>query len=226
MGGADAETLAEAKIRGPMQLRSRGRAVTREDYEALAAEIAPEIARTHAVVAEDAGPNGGVRLLVVPHLRTTGPWQLERTDLDPPLETLARITSYLDERRLLGTRLLVEPPRYRWLTVVVSAYARAGFPVEDVREQVIAAMYRLFHPLVGGPDGDGWPFGRSVQAHEVAAVLARLSGVDMSRDLTVQLFPADDGGVPGRRPPQPVERLELGPTQLIHSYQHQVRVQA
>lgn len=225
LGGADAETLAEARIRGPMQLRSRGRAVTRQDYETLATEVAPEIARTHAVVAGDGGPNGGVRLLVVPHLREDRSWQLERSDLDPPLETLARITSYLDERRMLGTRLLVEPPDYRWLTVVVSAYARAGFPADDVREQVLAAIYRLFHPLVGGPDGEGWPFGRSVQAHEVAAVLARLAGVDMSRELTVQLFPADNAGVGGRHGER-VDRLDLGPTQLIHSYQHQVRVQA
>jgi hypothetical protein len=109
--------------------------------------------------------------------------------------------------------------------VVVSAHARGGFPAEDVRQQVLAAMYRLFHPLLGGPDGDGWPFGRSVQSHEVAAVLAGLGGVDMSRELTVQLFPADNGGVGGRHG-QRVERLDLGPTQLIYSYQHQVRVQA
>jgi hypothetical protein len=140
------------------------------------------------------------------------------------LETLARITSYLDERRLLGTRLLVQPPDYRWLTVVVSAYARVGFPAEDVREQVLAAIHRLFHPLVGGPDGEGWPFGRSVQAHEVAAVLAGLGGVDMSRELTVQLFPADEGGVGGRHG-QRVDRLDLNPTQLVYSHQHQVRVQ-
>ena len=45
VGGAEAETLDEAKVRGPMQLRSRGRAVTREDYEELAREVAPDIAR-------------------------------------------------------------------------------------------------------------------------------------------------------------------------------------
>ena len=36
VGGAEAETLADAKARGPMLLRSRGRAVTAEDFEQLA----------------------------------------------------------------------------------------------------------------------------------------------------------------------------------------------
>src|SRR5262249_248741 len=159
----------EAKVRGPMQLRSRGRAVTREDYEELAREVAPDIARAYCADVDDAGPGGGVRLLVVPHLPPDVEAPLERQHLDPPIETLARIASCLDERRLIGTRLVVEPPTYRWLTVVVSAHARPGFRSDDVRDEVLAAMYRLFHPLIGGPDEQGWPFGRSVQAHEVAA---------------------------------------------------------
>jgi predicted phage baseplate assembly protein len=225
VGGAEAETLDEAKVRGPMQLRSRGRAVTREDYEELAHEVAPDIARAFCAEATDAGSGGGVRLLVVPHLPPDPAAPFERQHLDPPLETLARITSFLDERRLIGTRLVVEPPSYRWLTVVVSARARPGFRPDDVRDDVLAAIYRLFHPLVGGPDGLGWPFGRSVQAHEVAAVLARLIGVDMSRELSVQLFPSDAGGVAGRHGER-VERLDLQPTELVYSFEHQVRVQA
>jgi predicted phage baseplate assembly protein len=225
VGGAEAETLDEAKVRGPMQLRSRGRAVTREDYEELAREVAPDIARAHCASVADAGPGGGVRLLLVPHLPPDPAEPLERALLDPSLETLARVTAFLDERRLIGTRLVVEPPSYRWLTVVVSAHARSGFRADDVRDEVLAAIYRLFHPIVGGPDGTGWPFGRPVQQHEVAAMLARLIGVDMSRELSVQLFPSDAGGVTGRHGER-VERLDLSPTELVYSYQHQVRVQA
>ena len=56
---------------------------------------------------------------------------------------------------------------------------------------MLRALYRLYHPLVGGPDGTGWPFGRSVQSHEVHAALARIAGVDMSREVSVALFPAE-----------------------------------
>ena len=47
VGGADGETLEDAKVRGPMLLRSRGRAVTAEDFEQLARDVAPEAARVH-----------------------------------------------------------------------------------------------------------------------------------------------------------------------------------
>ena len=64
IGGADAETLDEAKVRGPMLLRSRGRAVTAEDFEELAREVAPDAARVHCVAArtpEDAAGHPGAR---------------------------------------------------------------------------------------------------------------------------------------------------------------------
>jgi predicted phage baseplate assembly protein len=219
IGGADAESLAAAKIRGPMLLRTRGRAVTREDFCDLAHDVAPEAARVYCV----SGADGGVRVLVIPHLPDNPLGRIERRELDPPLETLARIAAHLEERRLLGTRLVVEPPTYRQLTVVVSAHARPGFRTAEVRDDVVRALNYLFHPLHGGPDGTGWPLGRAVQAQEVTVVLAGVPGLDMSRDLSVQLFPdaaGRGGGPPGTR----VERLELGPTDLVYSFEHQVRV--
>ena len=73
----------------------------------------------------------------------------------------------------------------------------------------------------GGPEGNGWPLGRSVQAHEVNAALARIPGVDMAEEISVQLFPADPAT--GRRG-SAVQRLPLAPTALVFSYEHQVRV--
>jgi predicted phage baseplate assembly protein len=217
VGGADAETLADAKIRGPMLLRTRGRAVTREDFEELAREVAGD-ARIHCVADAD----GGVRVLVVPSVPDNPLWRVERRELDPPMETMARIAAHLDERRVLGTRLLVQPPTYRQLTVVVSGRASAGSRPPEVREEVLAALYRMFHPRRGGPNGTGWPLGRAVLAQEVAVQLATLPGLDMTRELSVQLFPDAAGRGGGRQ--GGVERLELGPTELILSFDHQVRV--
>jgi len=117
---------------------------------------------------------------------------------------------------------MVEPPTYRQLTAVVSAYASPGFRTSEVREQVLAALYRMFHPLRGGSNGTGWPLGRAVLAQEVAVMLATLPGVDMSRELNVQLFPDTAGRGGGRQ--GGVERLELGSTELILSFDHQVRI--
>jgi predicted phage baseplate assembly protein len=221
VGGADAETLDDAKLRGPLLLMSRGRAVTAEDFEELSREVAPDAARVHCVPAEDGADAGGLRVLVVPHVSSDPVGRIRRADLTPPDATLARIAAYLDERRLVGTRLLVTPPTYRWLTAVVSVTARRGHDPDDVRVEVLRALYRLFHPLEGGPDGTGWPFGRSVQSHEVHAALARLPGVDMAQEVSVQLFPAEAES--GTREAA-VQRMDLPETALVFSYEHQVRV--
>jgi predicted phage baseplate assembly protein len=217
VGGARAEDIEDAKLRGPLVLRSRGRAVTAEDFVELTKQVAPEIARVHCVGAD----GGGVRVLVVPYVAGDDVGRIRREDLIPLRESLDRIGAYLDERRLVGTRMVIEPPEYQWITAVISVRARARFRAEDVRKQVLSAVYRLFDPLQGGPEGTGWPLGRSVQAHEVNAALARIPGVDMAEEISVQLFPADPAT--GKRG-SAAQRLPLAPTALVFSYEHQVRV--
>ena len=39
------------------------------------------------------------------------------------------------------------------------------------------ALRAFFHPLTGGPEQTGWPFGRAVYASEVSAVLEQLDGM-------------------------------------------------
>ena len=194
VGGARAEDIEDAKLRGPLVLRSRGRAVTAEDYVELTKQVAPEIARVHCLGVD----GGGVRVLVVPFVATDDVGRIRRDDLVPLPESLSRIAGYLDERRLVGTRLVIEPPEYQGVTAVISVRARPRYRPEDVRKEVLTAVYRLFDPLHGGPEGAGWPLGRAVQAHEVNAALARIPGVDMAEEVNVQLFPADASDGPAR----------------------------
>ena len=70
-GGTDAETLKSAKMRAPRVLRSNTRAVTAEDFEYLALETSPEVARAKCISSgngadEQSPPPGVVRLLLVP----------------------------------------------------------------------------------------------------------------------------------------------------------------
>lgn len=221
VGGADAEDLEDAKTRGPLVLRSRGRAVTVEDFEELTLEVAPGVARVKCLAAQTAAEAGGVRLLVVPHLPGDDLGRIEYANLEPPADTLALIRDRLDACRLVGTRLLVTPPAYVGVTVVVSARARPQHDPEEVRLAVLRALYGHFHPLNGGVEGTGWPFGRSVRAPEIHAALAKVPGLDLAKDLSVSLFPADP--VTGRRD-NVVERIEVEPTALVYSFDHQVRV--
>jgi hypothetical protein len=56
-----------------------------------------------------------------------------------------------------------------------------------VETAVLAALARFLHPLTGGPEGCGWPFGRAVYLSDVAALLEGLDGVDHVEDLNLLL---------------------------------------
>jgi predicted phage baseplate assembly protein len=213
-GGRAAEDVENAKVRGPLQLRGTHRAVTCEDYEQVAGAAAPELARVKCVPDED----GAVRVLLVP---ATGDGFSRRPfeDLQPSEDSLRRVSAALDERRVIGARVAVEPPAYRGLTVVAHLRALPGHAKETVLEAALEALYRHHDPVYGGVDGRGWEFGRSVQYGEVFAVLQRVRGVDIVED--VRLFPADP--VTGRRG-EAARTITLEPTALAFGYDHQVKV--
>lgn len=219
LGGVDAESVANAAARGPLQLRIRDRAVTAEDYEQLARGVAPEVARIRCVPVQgpDDRPSEGVRVLIVPHVPYD---EMLFENLRPTEETLRKIVAELDARRCLGARVLVEPPYYQGVTVVAELRARAGATREAVRARAKSALYAYLNPITGGQYGTGWAFGHPVQSGEVHAVLQRVDGVELVDDIL--LFEADP--VTGQRG-EPVQRIALESDALVFSYGHQIKVE-
>ncbi|QFZ21380.1 putative baseplate assembly protein [Saccharothrix syringae] len=215
-GGVDAETVAEAKLRAPNQLRVQDRAVTAEDHELIARQAAPSLARVRCLPVD--GEVGAARVLVVPDAVADEGDRLRFEQLVPGEEVLAAVAERLDARRLLGTRLVVEPPRYQGITVVARLTAADA---NRVREDALDALYRYLNPLRGGPAGDGWGFGRPVQFGEVFSVLQAVPGVLLVDE--IRMFPANP--ITGARG-APVDRLEVAPNALVFSHQHQVAVGA
>jgi predicted phage baseplate assembly protein len=193
-GGVDGEDVENATRRAPLFLRARRRAVTVGDYESLAREADPRVARVRCIAGRDADA-AVVRLVVLPSVPGEPSSPVPFAALQPRPELLAAIAAYLDERRVLGARLVVEPPTYRWIRAV--ATVRLG-PLADpdrVTSEALAALYRQLHPLRGGPDGSGWPFGRAVHAGELLAAVQRIPGVEVVED--VKLYLVDPGsGLP------------------------------
>lgn len=221
-GGVDGETLEEAKARGPLLLRTRSRAVTAEDYEALTREAAPEIARVRCVPAgRDAEEAAGVRVLIVPAAAQED-GRILFENLVPPEPTLRRVAALLDRTRVVGTRVVLEPPLYRGVTVVARLVARPRVNADRIRDDALDALYRYLNPLPGGgPEGAGWPFGRPVQAGEIFGRLQQVHGVELVED--VRLYSADPvTGVRGAE----ARRIDLDVNSLVFSYEHQVRVEA
>jgi predicted phage baseplate assembly protein len=219
-GGVDGEDIEAAKIRGPILLRTRDRAVTTEDFEHIAREAAPEVARVRCVAATGDGAEGAVRVLIVPAV-SSDQGRIRFEQLVPAQATLERVSRRLDETRLVGTRVAVEPPVYRGVTVVARLRARPRVDPQRLQEDALAELYRYFHPTEGGQDGTGWPFGRPVHSGEVYAALQRLRGTELVED--VRVFGADP--VTGERG-KATDRLEVERDALVFSYEHQVLVEA
>ncbi len=216
-GGRDGETIDEAKLRAAGALRTCNRAVTAQDYEVIAGDAAGAAVRVHCV--PPATPADPVRVLVLPDVAGYGHGRLPFTALTPDAELLGRIAGALDSRRLVGTRVVVEPPRYRGVTVVVRLRARRGRDGERLAEDALAALYRWLHPRDGGPQGSGWPFGRPVTLGDAHAALAELADLDYVED--ARLYPADP--VTGARG-EAAQHVEVAADELPFSFDHQVQV--
>ena len=87
-GGAAAELLRPARDRSAQQVRHRGRAVSKEDFEWLALAASSEVARVRALPLEGLqgrGARGCVGIVLVPHSSAAQPVaspELERTVID------------------------------------------------------------------------------------------------------------------------------------------------
>jgi predicted phage baseplate assembly protein len=219
-GGLDGETVEEAKVRGPILMRTLGRAVTVEDYEILAKQAAPEAARVKAVPAATDEDAGGVRVLIVPSVADDENGHLSFEQLVPPPELLSNVAAYLDSRRPIGARVVVEPPAYQGVTVVAMMRSRPWADPTRLQRTATDALYGYLHPITGGMEGNGWAFGRPVHMGEIYALLQRIPGTELVED--VRLFAANP--ITGQRG-QAAQRVEVAPNALVFSYEHQVRVE-
>ena len=174
-GGVDAETVDNAKLRGPQTLRAGARAVTAADYERLAAEADPAIARVRCLPPEAAG--APINLLLVPASKVD-PQATMLDDLALTAGMVERVSEYLEERRILGTSIRVGTPYFQGVTVAALITARPGRPVSLVRERATNLLYRFINPLVGGIDGAGWPFDTDLNSATLYQLLEAVEGVE------------------------------------------------
>jgi predicted phage baseplate assembly protein len=174
-GGVDAESVSEAKVRGPLTLRTGQRAVTAGDFERLTIESSTEVARARCLPATRG--NGSVRLLVVPRVRgDASRHRLDDFAISAPL--MRRITDHLDEHRLVGSAIEVGTPFYQGVSVVALVHTGPGRPAGLVRQRATEALTRYINPLTGGPDGTGWPFDGDINAAVVTQLLESVDGVE------------------------------------------------
>jgi predicted phage baseplate assembly protein len=216
-GGVDAEAVENAKIRGPQSLRSGGRAVTISDFERLANEANSGISRVRCLPPMAEGDP--TRLLVVPKIEDE-PEMLALDELALPENMITSISEYLDDRRVLGSKIEVRTPYYQGVSVAALVFAKPSAPADRVRERAKSALYHYINPHSGGADGRGWPFDGHLSSAMVFQVLNAVEGVERTEE--VLFFEYDLRN--GRRLGSGKELIRLEPQSLFLSAAHQVVV--
>ncbi len=219
-GGVDAEALEHARQRAAMEIRTRYRAVTAEDFEFLAGEASPRVARAVCVPPQTTG--GPVQLHLVPQLFPADR-QLAYSELVPDESLLQEVSEYLDERRLIGTTVQLLPCAYRGLSVVVNLQASPLADTARVEEDVAHALYTYLNPLVGGNatgPGQGWAFGRALNQGELYGVVHAVDGVEFVKILRIY----ETNLQTGEQNSKPAgSHIVLEPDELIASASHIVK---
>jgi predicted phage baseplate assembly protein len=211
VGGRDEETFEEARRRAPQALKNKDRAVTTEDFEALARQVgiikrALALPLFHPGFPDTKVP-GVVTVIVVP--------DSEAPDPRPSEGTLRTVCAYLNQRRLLTTELYVIGPTYRLVRIEAEVIAANNADVGEIRTNIESTLVDYFHPLRGGEDGQGWPFGGNIFYSRVYQRVFTVPGVDRIARLAIIL----DGetGVD-------CQDVTIPDGQLLYSTEHNVQV--
>jgi uncharacterized phage protein gp47/JayE len=184
-GGRPAEVLEEALIRGPQELHSVERAVTADDYEAIAKKAGGVVNRarafTKAAIWAHALP-GTVQMLLVPNVDDK---ELSGGRLTPEIlhahetETAKeQVQLAIDERRPLGTTCEVNWASYKTVRVKATVDVRREENLEAVKQRVEERLYATINPLESHADrSPGWGFGQALRASHVYDILLKEPGV-------------------------------------------------
>ncbi len=186
-GGTDPEEDARLLERGSRGVRHGGRAVTYEDFEDLAMLASRDVAHAKCVPFFDLSPGleakrrgpGALTLIVVPR-------SADDFAPMPGSDLLERVRSYVDARRLPTLDLVVTGPEYARVDVEAEVAVHEPEDANDVEIAIRAELDRYLHPVMGGPDGCGWEFGRLPQKFDLSVLLERIPGVSHVRELRVK----------------------------------------
>lgn len=214
-GGTDEETVTQAKRRAGDAVKNKGRAVTPEDFEALAKETpltrilrAKALALMHPQFPGAKIP-GAVTVIVVPEGDGPRP--------TPNESTLRAVCLWLNKARLLTTEVWVMPPVYRTLLVEADVIVKGDEDLATVKREIEERIKTFLNPLTGGENGGGWDFGGPVYYSKVYRVLIETPGVDRIENNQMVLWL---DGVRGDF----CRDLPIGTGELITSETHEIRV--
>lgn len=220
VGGRAMESLENAKLRAPHELKTRDRAVTAEDFALLAKQTPGVPVHTAYALAQRAlnsdqitliPRDGAVTVVILPANTASETPQPSEAQLDA-------VCAYLNPRRLITTELYVTGPRYLPIdSLSLEVRARQSADLQTVSDGIYGQLLRYFHPLTGGEENKGWPFGEDIYLGNLYDLLLQVEGVRRVVRLQVRLQ-----GVPDN---ECVDFLPVPEGHLLHLRRDRIQLQ-
>ncbi|WP_170292057.1 putative baseplate assembly protein [Heliobacterium mobile] len=219
-GGADKETLEQAKVRLLNELHKPTRAVTAEDYEEIVRAIPDlSVAKVKGLPLYREGlknypvnrVHGLMTIVVVP--------QSNRPDHCPmPSDKyLKRVRNHLEPYRLITTELHVIAPVYIKVTVAAQVMVEATTLPHRIDEEIKDMLKELLRPFDGERRQEGWQFGRAVYLSDIMSAINRMKEVAFVTDL--QLHAEGPGAVKNGE-----GDILIPPHGLVFSENHEIQI--
>ena len=200
-GGRAAETLDNARARGPIEFRRLERAVTARDFEDLArrsSAVARALAVTKVALWTHAAP-GTVQVFLVPsapdlaaaqYRLTPAAFQAYQTD-----SARLAVQQALDERRPLGTACEVGWAKIKTVTVRARVVVHCRADPSLVEREVLARLSQMINPVPTPAQPDGWPFGRPLRSWDINQIVEAVPGVQYADNVQLLVDSAPDAMV-------------------------------
>lgn len=204
-GGMEKESLEDAIISLRKDLKEPYQAVTSNDYEYIA-KATPGL-RIRRVKAIENKKKALMNIIVVPEA-------IENSKVKPELSESSRVAIYrhLCKHRLITTQIEVNSPEYIQITVTATVRVKQGYNLDNMGQKIEGSLKMFLDPLIGGINGKGWPFGRSVFKSEIYECINNVNGVDC-----IQQVSMENGEYAG-------DKINISPNGLVYSERHYIKV--
>lgn len=232
-GGVDGQSIDAAQLEVQRMIRTRGLAVTPDDYVARVLEQFPDqVARTQCVPLTN-NAKETVLVYILPRIMESagvnGNGYLTNAQLRVSEAVRQEIDRFLEKIRLLTVPARCENCSYLRVRVVVRVRRKPTADERKLKSLVIQRLNELLHPLTGGLYGQGWPFEATItsalfqQAIEQIFGIAAVETPDFHEVITAAADKGPEQYVDGDLKPLGAT-IQLARGQMVVAGYHQVTV--
>ncbi|WP_457622075.1 baseplate J/gp47 family protein [Persephonella sp.] len=177
-GGKEPESYEEAFKRAGKDLLKQHTCITEEDYRQVVSSI-PDI-KISKIKALRVPDRNIVKIFVLP--------ESDRTKPEPSKGLLKFLCKFLNERRLITTKIEVLPPIFAQIDLRCDITVKENFNPVSVKKRVLEDIHRFLHPVKGGRDKDGWDFGDILYISDFYTLIESIEGVDGVFNLEISSY--------------------------------------